>query len=221
MLSFILQSIAPHYCYGCNKIGTLLCSNCKYDIISEPFSRCINCLCLASDGLCVSCRSALPYSGAWVVGERTEILRRLSDDLKFERRKDAAKICAELLDGVAPLLPKTTIVTYVPTSSRHIRQRGYDHAALIARYFAQRRRLVCRQTIERVDNNVQHGASRTQRIKQAAGAYRAKQIESGKTYFVIDDIFTTGATMNAVSSSILKNHATRVFIGLIARQPLD
>ena len=222
MLDILLQFIAPHYCYGCNITGTLLCNNCKYDIISDPFDACINCRKPTRyDGVCVDCRGTLPYSKAWVVGERSDVLRHLLDDYKFERRKSANKVCADLLDSTVSELPSETIVTFIPTSNKHIRQRGYDHAELVAKRFAKHRGLDCRASLVRDGHSVQHGATRMQRIKQAAVAYSPRAVRPDVTYLLIDDIFTTGATMDAASRLLIDSGAKEVWLGIIARQPLD
>lgn len=222
MIDTLLQIVAPHHCYDCAVTGTLLCNNCKYDIVSETFSGCISCRTLSAvDNVCSVCQRRFPYSKAWVVGERSDVLRRLLDDYKFERRIAAAKVCAELLDSILPVLPPETIVTYIPTSTTHIRQRGYDHAQLIAKRFAKRRGLVCRATLLRNGHSVQHGSSRAERIKQADAAYTLKPIEEDVPFLMIDDIFTTGATVTAASRLLIDAGASEVWLGIIARQPLD
>src|SRR5664280_1390043 len=126
MLERTLSLIAPHHCCGCDKIGSLLCNNCKYNITSEPKMVCI--VCHRPTGrtwLCNTCR--LPYERAWVVGERDGILQRLVGLYKFERAQSAYKVLGDLLLAVLPELPANTVVVPVPTTSSRIRERGYDH----------------------------------------------------------------------------------------------
>jgi len=64
MLDKALEFVAPHYCCGCDKIGVLLCGNCKNNIISEPKMFCAVCGCLTGNmWLCGSCR--VPAKRAW------------------------------------------------------------------------------------------------------------------------------------------------------------
>ena len=84
MINNMLSFIAPHHCCGCDKIGTLLCANCKYNIISESKMVCIVChRPTGSNWLCNTCNA--PYERAWVVGERSGTLQRLVGLYKFER----------------------------------------------------------------------------------------------------------------------------------------
>ena len=41
--TYLATLLAPHTCCGCNITGTLLCDNCKNDIIRDPLYRCLEC----------------------------------------------------------------------------------------------------------------------------------------------------------------------------------
>lgn len=220
MLEQVLQIIAPHYCCECGSVGAVLCDNCKYNIIDEPFSNCVLCLRPAIiDGICNTCEPT--YTRAWVVSERRDVIRNCINLLKFERKKSAAHVLAELLDSVTPALPNNTIVTNVPTTSKHIRQRGYDHARLIAQKFAQTRKLQYQTVLKRVSSTVQTGSSKVQRVENAKSAFSATQVRPDATYVLIDDVFTTGATLEYASHVIMNAGAKEVWVAVLARQPLD
>lgn len=220
MFDKLLNFTAPHYCYGCHNVGTLLCADCKYNIISEPYTACVNCRRPrnGATATCKACSSA--YSRNWVVGERSDVLKYLINGYKFDREKAAASILAALLDETLPQMPVGTIVTYAPTSNKHRRQRGYDHMRLVAAAFAKRRNLQFTTALHHISNSVQHGAKKSVRYKQAKEAYQPKQVE-GAIYLLLDDIFTTGATAEFASRALLKVGADEVWLGIIARQPLD
>lgn len=218
MIDALLSYIAPHYCYGCHKIGTILCDNCKYDIISEPYGRCIVCErpCLP-ENLCSRCRP--PYQRAWCVGERTDELERLITDFKFQRVKAAHKTLAELVHQTLPELPSQTIIVPVPTVNSHIRRRGYDHTRLIARHLARLRGLEQRSLLERVTNTAQLGTSRQTRLKQARRAFRATQtLDSDVPYLLLDDVMTTGATIKYAAKALRAAGATTIWVATVSRQ---
>src|SRR5664280_430852 len=101
MLERTLSLIAPHHCCGCDKIGSLLCANCKYNITSEQKTVCL--VCGRPTGqtyLCSICK--VPYDKAWVVGERDGVLQRIVGLYKFERAKSAYKVLGDLLLSVLP-----------------------------------------------------------------------------------------------------------------------
>jgi ComF family protein len=222
MIDTLLQNLAPHYCYGCGQISGVLCANCKYDIISEPFSGCLACGRLASrHGLCSRCR--VPYQKAWCSAERIGATERLIDAYKFQYVRAAHEALGDLLLGVLDELPSDTIVVPIPTVAQHIRQRGYDHTLLLARYVAQRRHIAMRTPLLRAHNSVQRHADRKQRILQAKTAFKVDRrvIETDRPHLLIDDVVTTGATIHYAAQALRDAGVRHVWVGAVARQPLD
>lgn len=198
----------------------LLCENCKYDIVSDPFDRCIVCAKPSSIGICKSCHSY--YDRAWCAGERTAALEHLIDAYKFERVKDADVILASLLDSTIPELPTSVIVTHVPTVHSHIRRRGYDHAASLAKRFAARRNLTHKAVIDRIDHSEQRGKNKKERLKQASCSYVCKEeLNPDVTYLLVDDIITTNASVQFAAKSLKDAGAHSVWVATLARQSLD
>lgn len=170
--------------------------------------------------ICADC--TLPYSRAWSLAERKEIMERLINAYKFERVRAAADIFADMLDEYLPELPDTTVVVPVPTIPRHVRQRGYDHTYLVAQKIARKRKLSCSSLIYRKKDTVQLGKSRRRRMKQADESFGVRgRMDSGKIYLLFDDIFTTGATVNAAANLLRQAGACEVWVVILARQPLD
>ena len=170
--------------------------------------------------LCNTCR--VPYERVWVVGERTGILQRLIGLYKFERAKSAHKVLGDLLLDVLPELPSDTIIIPIPTVPDHIRERGYDHMLLIARYIAKKRGLIHKQLLIRVTNTKQRQASAKKRDIQAMHAFALDGvIDVDKPYLLIDDVFTTGATVKYASKLLHDAGVKHIWVAIIARQTLD
>ena len=220
MLEKMLSLLAPHYCCGCDTIGSLLCGHCKFDIVSERQLMCIACRRpTARDWLCPECK--VPYERAWAVNTRTGVLQRLIGLYKFERAKDAYKILGDLLLDILPELPVNTVIVPVPTTPPRIRERGYDHMLLISKYVAQKRGLKCEQLIERMTYSKQRQANAQQRTAQARKAFAVdKKLNSTIPYLLIDDIITTGATIKYASKALRNAGAEHVWVAVIARQTL-
>lgn len=220
MINKVLQLIAPHHCYGCQKIGQTLCANCKYDIEEDGFDACIVCTRPSSAGICTTCHTT--YDKAWCVGDRLGALERLIDAYKFERVKDACVPLVELLDSRLPVLPESVIIVPIPTVPKHIRQRGYDHAAMIAKQLAKRRSLPYQVLLERTDVTMQRGKNKKQRMQQAESAYRCNAtLDPAAIYLLVDDVVTTNATIRFGADALRKAGATDVWVAVLARQPLD
>ena len=218
MFDKVLSFIAPHYCCGCDKIGSLLCDNCKYNIISEQSPRCLGCKRpTAGMWLCQEC--TLPYQKAWAVGEREGTLQRLIGLYKFERATEGHKILGDLLSSALPQLPIDTIVVPIPTPESRVRERGYDHMLLITKHFAKIRGLECEQVLKRVGNTKQRHHSASQRLAQAKNAFFVnKKLNDNKIYLIIDDVVTTGATLKYAAKTLRKAGAKDVWVAVIAQQ---
>lgn len=218
MVDKLLKIIAPHHCINCKQIGSALCKSCKNYINDESFLSCIACL-RPSNGLCKSCRAS--YSRAWCVGALDGALKDLLYAYKFENLKSAAEDLTELLDKTIDYLPKDTIITYVPTLPSHIRQRGYDQVALISRKLSKYRNLKHENTLLRSSSTHQRDSTAKQRWLNAKSAYKINKITKGATYLLIDDIVTTGASIEYGAKTLIENGANEVWVAAIARQTLD
>ena len=220
-MRFTLSDIlAPHYCTSCEEIGTILCARCKYDIVNELTPSCLRCAkpLPTSTMECTACQ--LPYSKQWCTGELRESLQGLIYAMKFERNYEAIRALVDILDeGLAPL-PRDVIVTYIPTITPHVRQRGYDHARRLAEGFATARNLPLKIALKRAHNTVQRGENRKTRIEQAKLAFTGSNVNDA-VYLLIDDVSTTGATIEAGAKELLAAGAKEVWVAVLAHQPLE
>lgn len=221
ILDKLLAHVAPHYCCSCGEIGGLLCDSCKYDIISEHINACLFCGRLTSVAAsCKYCRSSVERT--WCAGERGGGLEALINRYKFEYAEAAYGPLGELLLACLPELPDETVIVPVPTVRAHIRQRGYDHTLLLARYVARARGLALAQPLERLTATVQRGADRKTRRLQAEAAFRTRaELQPSIPYLLIDDVATTGATLRYAAKALKGAGATVVWAAAVARQPLN
>lgn len=219
MINKLLQIVAPHHCYGCAKVGSVLCEECKYDINDDAISGCVVCQAPSLSGICTVCHTS--YQRAWCVGERSDTLRRLIDAYKFQCNKDVARALAHLLDTHLPQLPTDTVLIPVPTIRRHVRQRGYDHAYLICRELGRLRGIPVNQCVKRRGNHIQLGKTKRDRKRQASESFYVDSKLPTATYLIIDDVITTGATLTGVGETLRSAGASAVWAAVVARQPLQ
>lgn len=216
----ILSLVAPHPCFNCGVIGRPLCDNCKKNIISQRISVCPLCGSAIEGYLCPN--HDLPYSALCVGGARRGSLQLLIGAFKFRFMLAALDDVVDILEASIPVLPPETVVVPVPTLAAHIRQRGYDHALLLAEAFARRRGLKVDKLVERSGVAVQHRLKRAQRIEAAKHAFSVLAVLDPNTpYLIVDDIFTTGATVAAVAMELRKAGAREVWVAVVAYQPID
>lgn len=220
MVEPLLRHIAPHYCCSCERIGTVLCEYCKYDISSEQLEVCLVCRSPVRGGEALCKHHVLPYSRAWCAGERSDSLQALIDAYKFDHKRETYQPLGSILDAAVPTLPADIVVVPVPTIKKHIRQRGFDHTEQITRLLAKKRKLTQRSPIERIVSSSQFGKSRRERHAQAKVAFRCTESLSGR-YLLVDDVFTTGATLEFAAKALRDAGAEDVWVAVIARQPLE
>ncbi|MDB5179840.1 MAG: putative Phosphoribosyltransferase [Candidatus Saccharibacteria bacterium] len=220
ILDSLLAVVAPHLCSGCGHIGSTFCDNCKYNIIEEPFSGCILCERPSVQGVCDDHKTA--FNQAWTVGVRSGALQRLIGGFKFRNMKASSIDLADLLHKRLPQLPHSTVFVPIPTTSAHIRERGYDHMLLIAKELGRLRHTPVEQLLIRNNSLIQHHANRKDRIIQAATAFRVEgNIDPNAIYILLDDVVTTGATIEQAALLLKNAGAATIWVAATSRQPLD
>ena len=163
-------------------------------------------------------------SRGWAVGERSDVLRRMIDNYKFDHRRSLALTFVELIDDMLPRLPADTIVCELPTVPAHIRQRSFDHTRLIAKQLAKRRGYAYKPLLRRVGTERQYGSTRRVRLEQAARAFEVSQganRPTGSPVLLIDDVLTTGASLHFGAAKLREAGFDTIWVAIIARQPLD
>jgi ComF family protein len=214
-----MRLIAPDYCLGCGIEGFLLCSECAaYQ--AELVSKCYKCHTLTKDyRVCDHCRSGSSLLHVWSLANHQSLYKQVLYQIKYSYNQDACRDLAVALERSLPYLdPSVHILTYAPSASSRIRQRGFDHAKSIAEQLAKMRGLQCVSTLKRLDQSKQVGRTRQERFEQASKAYRVTSIDPSSQYIVIDDILTTGATLESIAKILRNAGARHVSAAVIIRK---
>lgn len=178
-------------------------------------------------GRCGPCRSQRRrFRRARAYSPFDEDVRRCLHALKYDGRRRLARILGREASRrwiVSGDLAGVEAVVPVPMSRKRRRERGFNQAELLARAIAGEARIalasrVLRKTLHRPP---QTGLSAAARRRNAARAYRAKLPPSlrGKVLLLVDDVFTTGATVDAAAGALLQGGAAAVDVLTIARVP--
>ena len=154
----------------------------------------------------------LPFWRQFCVGARMGILREMINVYKYE---SVRALSWELADLVVNRVGRfDDVVVPLPTISKHIRERGFDHIGLIAKKTGWKVATV----LKRANKAVQVGATAEKRKKQAMTAYRVSgMVDPEKEYLLLDDVWTTGSSMLAACSVMQKAGARKISVGIIAK----
>ena len=123
-----------------------------------------------------------------------------------------------LATGMARLLDARSVdvVTWIPTSRRRRRGRGFDQAELLAREVGRRLRRPCRDLLSREPGPPQTGQPFEQRTR--GPGLTARRVEG--SVLVVDDVITSGATIRAAAVALRRGGAREVHALLAASTPL-
>lgn len=192
-----------------------ICSNCRTDLKYVPTPICQKCgqtaaLCeCRSNRYCfLGCVAPFYHEGAAKQGVY---------QLKFGGRADCAEFFGtEMAKAVRREFPHINFdcACFVPMTFKNKLKRGTNQAQLLARRVASELNmpLYNNALVKLKQNKVQHNLSRNERIINVKGVFSAGDDDiKGKTVLLVDDIKTTGATLNECSRVLLNAGAKQVF----------
>lgn len=214
----LISSIAPHTCLGCGYEGAIICVQC-FGGLKKSTPRCYKCQRFSVDSLtCANCRLASCLSQVRAPVAYDGLVKQLVWRLKFDGAQGAAGAMANFIQ---PLLApeKNALLVPVPTASTRARIRSYDQAKLLAKALSRRNRLPYEDCLYRGGQTHQVGSSRQQRLRQLDGAFLIKKqaYVRGKTIILVDDVVTTGATLEA-AAAVLHQAGAREIRALVFAQ---
>ena len=187
-------------CAGCQTRGPVLCRTCRFALVARP-----------APGAPSEIVVATAYSGR---------VRDVLHGLNYHNRRQVVAHVAGVLAGrLAGRAADVDVVTWAPTSPSRRRRRGFDQAELIARGVAAHLGLPCRRLLERDGGAAlaQTGRSRHERL--SGPRYRVHPRAAGRRVLVVDDVVTTGATLDAAARWLRHGGASDVVLAAVAATP--
>jgi ComF family protein len=210
----ILSVIFPEHCIACNKEGNALCAICERTIITKPV--------------------ALSSSTAALFDYGHPLVKKAIWALKYDRRLALGRffgvaLYREFFKHLAhqPIKSRETMLLIpVPSSKGTLRERGSNHAEVVAAAIAEE---AVRDGVSFVTDSAilikekdtprqVEASSREARLTNLRGAFVVENGEriNGKTIILIDDVITTGATLREARSALRPFHPKRILAIAIA-----
>jgi ComF family protein len=140
---------------------------------------------------------------------------------KDQHEQRLAETCAALLDAAIPQqwLSWADAATYIPADASKVRERGFDHMRLLCQHLARRLGLAWRDCLVKNASGDQRRLNREQRAENLAEAFShtGRQGIEGKRLLLIDDVYTTGATLHQAAAALLGAGAAEVRVATVCR----
>ncbi len=196
----------------------LLCAACVAELptLAEHCPQCA--LPSPAGAVCGSCLERPPHYDRTLALWRYEFpCDRLVQALKYRARLALSGFFARSL--ASRPLPEVDLIVPMPLHPKRLAERGFNQALEIARGLARRlgRPIEPRGALRVKDTPPQTRLPYEERAKNVRGAFLCKLDLSGASVAVVDDVMTTGATLNELARALKRAGATRVENFVIAR----
>jgi competence protein ComFC len=219
LLQKVVELITPRSCLVCSHGNEILCYSCLLKLADASAGTCVRCNRLSPMGkTCERCRIHFSIRGVSVAGYYGNAVKELILRLKFHRDRSAARMGAEMiLLRLATTNSSFDVVTSVPTSPQRYRERGYNQSELIGKELAKALKLPYMAFLSRENGDHQLGKDRKTRLEQVKlGFYAHKSVPHARI-LIIDDVVTTGATLDACARELKKAGAKYVWGAVVAK----
>jgi ComF family protein len=221
----LLSLVVPPLCCACREpefSGEPLCPGCRTGLVPLSPHRCLRCGSPTATPLpgCRECRGrSLAFERAWSPFAYEAVARTVVAALKSGGALPLAALMAEeIAERAPPELMSGTLVP-VPAHARRRRRHGFNQAAAIARELARRTGLPIRELLARATSRPpQVGLERRARLANARGSIRlGGGTRAPERVVLVDDVYTTGGTLDACARALLDAGSNRVTAVTFAR----
>ncbi len=227
IVSLLIDILHPSHCISCGKSISFnqynVCTDCLHSVssITSPLN-CQICDGMLMDKTCPFCSQREIYIDKNIsLFEYSGSIKIMLQNLKFNHMKLLYKpICSRIGKELDRITIKPDIITYVPMNRRKKWKRGYNQAELFAKEIGKMMNIPLVSLLkEAKTSKKQSDLQYTDRFLHVIDRYSVKQSKDckNKKILLVDDIFTTGATINECARLLKKNGAAYVFSLTVAR----
>jgi ComF family protein len=220
MLKTLSARVFGGTCFLCRgPAHGLLCAPCEADLPCAPEPACPRCALASPEGaVCGRCIAHAPHYDATLSALAYDFpADALIHALKYRGELALADLLGARLCRRLPAAGRIDLLVPVPLSAARLRRRGYNQAAEIGRTVARVARVPLRVRLcERVaDTPPQTELPWAERERNVRGAFRCTVGLGGARVAVVDDVMTTGATLDALARALKSAGAAHV-VNLVA-----
>ncbi|MBQ3235848.1 MAG: ComF family protein [Clostridia bacterium] len=213
--------------WTCNACGREIfsgyfCDECLKNIVKIGENKCLHCGRQApyKTEYCDSCiEKNIGFDVARSVYEYTHPLSIVIQNFKYNNARYHAEFFArEMFEVYKAEKLSSDIVTFVPMHQNREQKRGYNQARLLAEELSKLSGVKleeCATKIKETEN--QANLSMSERVKNLKGTFKVDgKLVKGKSVLLIDDVLTTGSTVDVLSTAFKKAGAVKVSVLTLA-----
>jgi len=234
MIKFIFdltkEILFPKFCYGCRKYGTYLCSGCLKKIILENHNNCPYCKKPNFLGLtCEKCKQGYRVKGVMSFFRYhklgiiliKKIKYKLVSEIFVDLFKNLPKSIFDDLEKIKEIVPNATIIP-VPLHKIRSNKRGFNQAEILGKYLSKimgipmNTNLITRTIDTHPQAQIIDKKTRIQNMKNAFSINKTCEYKH-KNFIIVDDVWTTGATIKEIVKLLKKCKAGKIYSIVLAR----
>ena len=228
---FLLKSLAdfiyPPICYGCDTEVEegLVCEGCRLALFTHELAVCPKCgrPCTRTAETCGQCRTRFSLSRVRALGIYAPPFDKLVHAFKYSGKTKVGELLGLALATLVrqdELLSAADAVCPVPLHPARLRERGFNQSLLLAAAISMSTRIPLAEFLVRAKNTPTQTrkTTRKDRLKNLTDAFRLKPDTGvgGKKVLLVDDVMTTGATLDQAAQPLLNGGAASVLGVVVA-----
>jgi ComF family protein len=234
MIKFIFdltkEILFPKFCYGCGKYNIYLCPNCLKKIILENHNNCPYCKKPNYLGLtCGKCKREYRVSGVMGIFRYDKLGKILIKKIKYklvseifiDLFKNLPESTIDDLKKIKQIVPDATIIP-VPLHKNRFNKRGFNQAEILGKYLSKildvpmNNKLISRIIDTHPQAQIVDKKIRLLNMKNAFLINEDYKYKN-KNFIIVDDVWTTGATIKEIVKLLKKFKAGKIYSIVLAR----
>jgi len=230
--NFFLDIFFPRNCLGCGKEGKYICENCRTFLGEAPLICPVCGRGSFSGQRHIDCPSRYQLDGLVALWEYEGLIKTAIHYIKYRKLGDAvSELVALSLETMSKdkerfasffsdLFTEKPFITFIPMFSKKERKRGFNQSELIARALGKITGLETISLLEKMkETESQTRLKKEKRLKNIEGAFslKADSLKPPENLILVDDIWTTGATMKEGAKILKQSGAKKIWGFVLAR----
>lgn len=192
------------------------------EVIYPKEFKCIICKKEEVEGICNKCKSKITLctDEDLCIGYYKGVLKELILSFKYNIDFTAGEVLVKLAEKKVFAISREYYLTFIPISKERLKHYGFNQCKYLAEEIAFRNGFKVVDTLEKIkDTKVQKTLNKDERVINISGAFGVKDKTEikGRKFILIDDVITTGATINEGVKVLIENGALEIKILTLAK----